>query len=476
MKFIIAEYTHYFSSKGYKGPCVVLMKDSWDDYGHKTTFIAKYIDENDDLFSLGAVKILDRYECVTKLDNQFTQLSNNYCSLGSSMDYYEKISLLPKSTQHIILKSLNDVAINNEIYENFRKLVGFSDSLLRNGRNALNNAKAFLESKDIKNKMTFTYSTRLEGAENSHSVDFSFYRDDGIPYRVFSIIGKNGTGKTRYLADLTSDLTSDYKDNHEKFGGNRPSFGMILGLSYSAFTQFQKEAAEEANSDMYKYFGALDNENRFSTDIMEDNLRESVERIIEFKRVEFWLETLRDIQDEEFATTIKRVIVNEGKYDKLSGLSSGQRMIFEIITNILAHVRINTLIVFDEPEIHLHPNAISKLMKALYSVLEQYDSFAILATHIPHVIQQIPSDSVVVFERTGNVASVRKLRFESFGENLSELTNSVFETNNVFDNYKNVLKKLMETMDYDDVNELFGNKLSLNAKVFLKSCEEEVWK
>ncbi len=297
------------------------------------------------------------------------------------------------------------------------------------------NAEDFLKQSLARQKYIFTYESKLINANNPHKVNFSFYRTDGLPYRVTAIIGKNGTGKTRFLANLCSDLTSDFRDNHNKFDGKRPDFGMIISLSYSAFTQFTIKPTKIENSIIYENFGALDIHNKFNSELMLEKLKTSIKRIIEFERVQFWLEILKEILNEEFEAKIEQLISTEEKIEILTDLSSGERMIFEIITNIIANIRINTLIIFDEPEIHLHPNAIALLMKALYNVLDEYDSFAILATHIPYVIQQIPSESVVVFERIGQTALVRNLEFESFGENLSELTVGVFETNNVFDNY-----------------------------------------
>lgn len=475
MKFIVKKWTRFPEDYNcVQGPCVLLLENNWDDFGYRTSYGVYFKPPTgDQLINLEGVKILHQTQKTTVLPLEFDYLSSEYCSLGSSMDYYEKLSKLGSEVYNEILKSLNDVAIYEEIKSKFISHVGFNESLLRNGTNALHNARSLLNETDILSRYTFTYSTKLNGAINNHCVNFEFYRNDGIPYRVTAIIGKNGTGKTRYLADLASDLTTDFKLKQEKFVAGRPDFGMVLSLSYSAFTMFNKKTENDANNIMYKNFGVLDNSNLFSPELMETNLSESIKRIIEFKRVEFWIETLRDLQSDEFVDYILKTIVEKDDFSRLSQLSSGQRMIFEIITNIVANIRINTLVIFDEPEIHLHPNAIAKLMKALYAVLEEYDSFAILATHVPHVIQQIPSKSVVIFERIANSAIVKPLNFESFGENLSEITIGIFETNNVFDNYKNVLKKLSASYGYEEVLELFDHKLSLNARIFLKNCYEE---
>ena len=49
----------------------------------------------------------------------------------------------------------------------------------------------------------------------------------------------------------------------------------------------------------------------------------------------------------------------------LNELSSGQNSILSVFANVFAEIRFNSLLLMDEPETHLHPQAISKLMKYL---------------------------------------------------------------------------------------------------------------
>lgn len=56
------------------------------------------------------------------------------------------------------------------------------------------------------------------------------------------------------------------------------------------------------------------------------------------------------------------------------------------------------------------------------------------------------------------------------GNNLTEITNSVFDVTSRESNYKSVLSKLSKTMSFEQVMAAFGNDLSLNAMIFLKQC------
>ena len=59
------------------------------------------------------------------------------------------------------------------------------------------------------------------------------------------------------------------------------------------------------------------------------------------------------------------------------------------------------------------------------------------------------------------------MEFETFGENISELTRHVFDTVSITNFYKIVLKNLSKTKSYDEICDLFDNNLSFNAKAFL---------
>jgi predicted ATP-binding protein involved in virulence len=103
-------------------------------------------------------------------------------------------------------------------------------------------------------------------------------------------------------------------------------------------------------------------------------------------------------------------------------------------------------------------------------ILKKYNGYAILATHSPIILQEVPSNNVRVFERLGNTPNVRNLEIETFGENISNITKTVFSTDNVRQDYKDVLRKLAAKYSLEEVEGLFEGRLSMNALIFLKGC------
>lgn len=105
--------------------------------------------------------------------------------------------------------------------------------------------------------------------------------------------------------------------------------------------------------------------------------------------------------------------------------SSGENLLLYIVSSIISEIQNSTLILFDEPESHLHPNAISILMHVLYKLLDEFNSFAIIATHSPIVIQEVSSRNVKVFKRYGDALEVSSIGHETFAENLTTITNEI---------------------------------------------------
>ena len=71
------------------------------------------------------------------------------------------------------------------------------------------------------------------------------------------------------------------------------------------------------------------------------------------------------------------------------------------MTEIIANIRYDSLIIFDEPETHLHPNAISQLINSIHSLADQFKSYCIIAPHSPIIVQGILSKNIFVINQAG---------------------------------------------------------------------------
>jgi predicted ATPase len=472
---ILKFYRKGYEPKNRTYPNIIFKKDNWNDFSYKTSFILSYHLSENNIVDLGLVKILKKDTLDTKIPNEFSNLSDAYCSLAPSEQYYVALFDLRKRHYEAILHSLNDIVYNVELFNEFKNVPGFNKSLLRGSEaeKTLKEARNYFnDNLEIgKNRFSFTYSTLLKGADEPHKISFDFSINEYKPFRIISLIGENGTGKTEILSRLAQSLSGEEKMGD--FHPNRPPFSKILLISYSPFDDFKESNPDPSVS--YSYFGLKNSKNIIDFEKARKDFSESLLYIKENNMVRSWKDTLSLIINESAVNKIhrrKNTTDHIISIDKL-GLSSGQQILAFIFTNIIATIERESLILFDEPETFLHPNLVSKLMSALYKLLERSNSYAIVSTHSPIVLQEMPSNCVRVLHRLGNTPFTRSLGVESFGENLSAITKDVFGVVSTNVNFKKHIENMKMDLTYDEILDKFDNRLSFNAKMYIKSLFDD---
>ena len=96
------------------------------------------------------------------------------------------------------------------------------------------------------------------------------------------------------------------------------------------------------------------------------------------------------------------------------------------ITRLVESVDERTLVLVDEPESHLHPPLLSAFIRALSELLVRRNGIAVVATHSPVVLQEVPRSCVWVLRRSGSSLRAERPCRETFGENVGILTSDVF--------------------------------------------------
>ncbi|WCC45998.1 AAA family ATPase [Tenacibaculum finnmarkense] len=467
-------------------PYFYLESIPWDDYGNKTSFILTYYIEDFISEEIGLVKITDgkNFKTSDVIDKKFISLKSTFCSLGQDEGYYRNLQRIFSNKLSSVLYALKDVAYFIKINDNFSSNDIYKYSLIREDdvEKLSRNIKFILEGRSLENKYHFSYKFTPNYSYIPVEIDLNFNNTLDSSDRIFAIIGKNGAGKTQLITSLPVDISESKEGS---FKPDKPIFSKIIAISYSIFDSFKKP--DDKNNFNYVFCGLLNDDKTLPSKVEKNQkIIESYNKIKHHNRIDKWKNILenfidKDILNDVFITNGLRsnndendFVINESKLiNILDKLSSGQSIMLDIMTKIIANIRYDSLILFDEPETHLHPNAISQLINSIYELVESFDSYCLITTHSPIIIQNIFGKNVYVMEKDNNIPFLRKIGIESFGENLTILTEDVFENRDINKHYKIILDKMInEYFNYEIIIQKIENEnlpLSLNAKLYLKS-------
>lgn len=433
-------------------PYILLTYSNWDDFWRRTSFLCEFFEnELSNPINLWKIKILDKdfkkYEedyWHIIIPSTFKKLSWSFCSIFNSNETYRLLDTESlKQYKKTILNSLNEVTYNKHILAKFKNIYWFSTSLLRD-------SEPYSRVQNIENTfLSFWFKN------DNWDILFDFEKSE-LPFRINTLIWKNWSWKTTLLSSIANELIK--YNPFESLLTSRPSFSKIIQVSYSVFDSFTIPSKDDDFK--YIYCWLRNDEGKIDMLSLQKRLSISLEDIEKKWKKSIFTYLLRELLDEdniEFDSIIETYI----KY------SSWQKILITILSEIISNIEENSLILFDEPETHLHPNMIFKLLKIMYSLLDDNNSYSIIATHSPIVLQQIPSKNVQIIDSFWN----RSLNIESFWDNFSEITKEVFwnyEEEDVL--YKSIFRKLVEK-DFieDEILEMFNNGLSLNSRIYLKT-------
>ncbi|MBJ8430178.1 AAA family ATPase [Acinetobacter pittii] len=464
-------------------PCFILSNINFNDFGNYSNFFLDYFPENDNKVHIGRLKIIKKndFNTIRVIPHTFTEL-DDYCSIGEDISYYENLKKTFGDLFYSKLRALKDCSFFHDTLEFFENDDNFKKSIIRDNEQErlIRRAKLEINKYDIENLYKFTFKFKPKYDEKFTDIEFDFDENSWISNRIITLIGKNGCGKTQLLSKLPLELS---KKNQEFFYPKLPQFGKIISVSYSIFDNFTLPKPDFDFN--YISCSLRDDSGKLLTkEDLTTRLIQSCRKVQEANRTKKWLKTISTFLDEDIVqnlisendSQIKNINLKKIS-DTLKILSSGQNILLNIITEIIRNIRYDSLIIYDEPETHLHPNAISQLTNTLYTLTEEFESFCLIATHSPLVVQEMLAKNVYILEKEQNNLYVRKPNSETFGENLTVITNEIFGNRDVPDYFKIQLKKLVSSgLSYDRILQEIqspNTEVSLNVNLYLKSLFDE---
>ena len=150
-----------------------------------------------------------------------------------------------------------------------------------------------------------------------------------------------------------------------------------------------------------------------------------------------------------------------------SSLSTGHKFAILMVTQLAAYVRDQSLVLIDEPEANLHPPLIAALLRSIRDVLTARNSNGILATHSPVILQETISQHILYINRSLTINTVYRPNIETFGEDIGTITREVFGLNSKSMDFTSVLRQLASEHNVKQIEAMFPNGLSGQARSFL---------
>lgn len=496
---------------------VYLRIDNWNDFSFVTMFYLSFCNSSGELGEIGNVRIgfkgqTSSISTHAKLDRSFNGLSPEFFSLGVEESFYENLSSYSQAVIEAILAPLNDIVFNNEIIASIRDEEVFSTSLLRD--TTLSEVKLgyqrVLSGLPALTDFNFAFKRDATREMAPLKLDFNVEKGSTPSTNIHAIIGRNGVGKTTLLNGMIDSIVNISDTSTTRFldceleGQSIESdyFSSLVSVSFSAFDPFTPplEQPDPAKGTCYFYIGLKSfdgaGKNRTIEDLQDDCAAALIECFRKKEKRERWHKAIEKLgSDENFHSMklqslydkykeFKAWVTPEIKQDTdnyrkmylssiaedLVQMSSGHAIVLLTITRLVATVGQRTLILIDEPESHLHPPLLAAFVRALSELTYDKNAVAIIATHSPVVLQEVPRSCVWKVNRVGSSMEMWKPRIETFGENVGVLTKEVFGLEVAVSGFYDLLAKSVSSGgSYEEITNEYKGQLGMEARALLKA-------
>lgn len=445
-------------------PCAYLVIDNWNDwFRFRTMYSLVVFDANGVEHSIGNVKIgqfgMTESQVRPNIEQTFDEIGDSLFSVGQDDSYYTQLNDLGHRLREHVLVSLNDLAVNPELFARALQEEVTTESLLRSVTQSTVSGQFRRLAKGGERLTRYSVRYQLPFASyrpgGTSTLSFDVFPESEPPSNIHVLIGRNGVGKTFLLNKMFSALAEAEPDpvqlgrfeSHFLFeeAGPQSTIANLVSVSFSAFDPFNPVAAGNLPNSRVRYAhvglkqqstesGSIRNAT-LSLESLADEFVNSL-RVCRVGARATRLATCLELLNTD--PVFREWQISEALFSQDSGvadvnargvflsLSSGHKIVVLTLTKLVELVEESTLVLFDEPETHLHPPLLSAFIRALSELLTNRNGIAIVATHSPVVLQEVPRSCVWKIRRQGQIMVAERPEVETFGENVGVLTHEVF--------------------------------------------------
>jgi AAA domain, putative AbiEii toxin, Type IV TA system len=495
---------------------VLLVTDRWNDwYTWITQFYAIVVASDGTRTDIGQVKIarigMTKQTAQTQLPPTFAALNMDWFSMGQSENYYETLNTLGPQYRNWFLSALQDCARDLALLDRHADEEVLSQSLLRD-----------IDSDRVRNRFhrlalgdaaltgfafQFEFPVDPRAVDEPPTITFRVTPSSHPPSNIHVVIGRNGVGKSRCFDFLAraflgrdaprggSPGTLSPLGISPSFLGRNHGFAGLVAVSFSPFDKYGPLVSNPDGLDVrYAYVGliresaeARENGQDPNADAAPLTIKAQPDLFKDFRngivacrigaRRDRWAHALERLEADPLfkEAGISEIVGDEqdGWEDRawrlFRNLSSGHCIVLLIITKLVELVEEKSLVLIDEPEGHLHPPLLSAFVRALSELLIDRNGVAIVATHSPVVLQEVPKTCAWILNRSGLSSRADRPRHETFGENVGTLTHEVFGLEVMQTGFYRLISEAVETRTYAQVVDHFGGQLGGEARALART-------
>ncbi|MFS1069764.1 ATP-dependent nuclease [Enterococcus casseliflavus] len=470
-----------------------LINTGWDDWFTYSTSYALWIRFNNSTKYIGTTKIgsfnMKPGQRSPDIPEKFSSLDKTFFSLGNDEAYYVELNSQGISTyRETILDKLKDIAFDESLYEKAKQTNVFNTSLTRDILPKTIKGRFRRLAKGNVKLSNYHFSYKINN--NGGVLDFKVNHDILPSSNIHTIIGRNGVGKSHILNKMINSILNNGNDFNFDTSYEDNFFSNILSVNFSTFENkeiFENNTDKAKGHKYYHLSSSSESKETFEyhnskmekiiVDGMDALFIESLKACFS-KKPKRWRECIEILYSDPIFKSLNIIdLYSNYLYDNdflrvthnlFNKLSSGHKIVILTLTKLVELSEEKTLIIMDEPEMHLHPPLLGSFIRSLSYLLNNVNGVAILATHSPIILQETPINCVYKLSRDGDFHQAERPSIETFGENIGILTSEVFGLEVTDSGFHTVINKVVTLdLDVDQSREILHNHIGSEANNIL---------
>ncbi|HFI0037198.1 TPA: AAA family ATPase [Streptococcus suis] len=529
--------------------------NTWDDYGYKQTAELIFNGDSGEISHL--IKIYPNTdENFSRIQENRIEAKGKFFLFGQSKDYYQFLSNTLEDgaldrwftlTGDIVYKgndfiteytnlqkeyeeSLYDFKPNSDFGNDYspKDLIGmfdnsfFRDQTLLDWEELLKSLHRLIVNEYYLSDYKFTIKKRnqtvfevdVKPKDNVSDRLSDRLLPISVSNNVFCIIGGNGSGKTRFIRELSKAIfnkSSEITIENSEFD-TQDDANIMKKILYCSFSPFDEKFEIELNPEereRFEYIGLLNYDQEVSGetkigDRITDDIMKSLQTIKFSKdKSQLWLEAIERISFEEWGCSLIYIFKNDltisdefesgdvitsgfdyvnydETYQKIKNFSSGQKIFLLTITKLILKLTERTVVFIDEPELFLHPPMVKSYVRLISDIVSSVNGLGFIITHSPITLQEFPNRCVKqAYRDYRGEYIIKSVNFNTFGENINVINDQIFNIGLQQSGYYKLIESLKFDKNVEDresklrkLLDISGSEARLLINLFLEGTSE----